>query len=163
MLGDVRSDKKEGLMNKYPKLEVTPADGESRPEEVSFEYKADFQGKGRFYTDITNQAKDINDLAELDDNWIVVGYHLSAAGCREASKDHVFVYAVDVAAAEAEGRHPLEVDSTGKLPVVSILCHNLTLKDIFDNMVDAEFTLWSQRTSSMPKRLSGYADRPTQP
>lgn len=150
-------------MDKYPKLEVTPADGESLPEEVSFEYKADFQGKGRFYTDITNQAKDINDLAELDDNWIVVGYHLSAAGCRGTSKDHVFVYAVDVAAAEAEGRHPLEVDSTGKLPVVSILCHNLTLKDIFDNMVDAEFTLWSQRTSSMPKRLSGHADRPTQP
>lgn len=148
---------------KYPKLHVTPADGDSRPEEVSFEYKADFQGKGRFYTDSTNQAKRINDLAELDDNWIVVGYHLSAAGCRGTLNDHVYLYAVDAAAAKAEGREPLQVDSTGKLPVVSILCHDLTLKDIFDNMVDAEFTLWSQRTSSMPKKLAGYADRPTQP
>ena len=69
--------------DKYPKLQVTPADGDSRPEEVSFEYKADFQGKGRFYTDSTNQAKRINDLAELDDNWIVVGYHL----CSRLSRD----------------------------------------------------------------------------
>ena len=149
--------------DKYPKLQVTPVDGDARPEEVSFEYKADFQGKGRFYTDSTNQAKRINDLAELDDNWIVVGYHLSATGCRGTLSDHVYLYAVDVAAAKAEGREPLEVDSTGKLPVVSILCHDLTLKDIFDNMVDAEFTLWSQRTSKMPKKLTGYADRPTQP
>lgn len=137
----------------------------AQPEEVDYAFKSDFVGRARFYCDDTRQAESLEDLAGLDDNWLIVGVNLNAAGCRnpEFGTDSVHVYAVDVAQAKREGRHPLELDATGKLPVVSILCHDLTLQDVFDNMVHAQFSLWTKATADMPKRLTGYADRPNQP
>ncbi|MGP6174270.1 recombinase family protein [Corynebacterium sp. A21] len=102
-------------------------------------------------------------LAGIDeDRWLIVSMNLNAAGCRGHSSDSVYVNAVDKYAAARDGRNPLEEDENGNVPVVSILCHDLTIQDIFDNVVDAEISFRFKGISEKNLRLSGFADRPNQ-
>lgn len=147
-------------MSKYEELhvryddpfDIAPMDTGSR---------ADYVGTGRLYKDDTGQAISIYDLAELDPNqWMVVGIDLSHAGCREYSEDVVYLWAVNKLDAEAEGRHPLKPNADGKLPVVSILCHNLTIGQVLSNFVDAEMSFRLKAVADMPFYRTGFADRP---
>lgn len=147
-------------MSKYEELhvryddpfDIAPMDTGSR---------TDYVGTGRLYKDDTGQAIRIDDLAELDSNqWMVVGIDLSHAGCREHSEDTVRVWAVNKLDAEAEGRHPLKPNADGKLPVVNILCHNLTVAQVLSNFVDAEMSFRLKAVADMSFQLIGYADRP---
>ena len=147
-------------MADYEELDVRyegPFDIE--PTDTSF--KTDYIGTGRLYKDDTGQAISIYELTELDPNqWMVVGIDLSHASCREHSKDTVRLWAVNKLDAEAEGRHPLKPNADGKLPVVNILCHNLTVAQVLSNFVDAEMSFRLKAVVETPFQLTGYADRP---
>ncbi|MBI9001358.1 hypothetical protein M0E87_12270 [Corynebacterium sp. CCM 9185] len=143
-------------------LRVSPTDS-GRVEEVDFNYKSDWVGRARFYEDSTTQSTSLSDLAGLDEEkWQIVGVDLHAAGCRTHSSDSVYLHVVDLEAARKEGRAPLEPNVDGKIPVVSVLCHDLTLQDIFNNVVDAEFSLRINVLADAELELTGYADRPNQ-
>ena len=130
-------------------------------EPTDTDFKTDYVGTGRLYKDDTGQAISIYDLSELDPNqWMVVGIDLSHAGCREHSEDTVRLWAVNKLDAEAEGRHPLKPNVDGKLPVVNIKCHNLTVDQVLSNFVDAEMSFRLKAVANMPFQLTGYADRP---
>ena len=125
------------------------------------EFKTDYIGIGRLYKDDTGEATSIYDLAELDQNqWMVVGIDISHAGCRKWSEDSVYLWAVNKLNAEAEGRHPLEPNSDGKLPVVNIKCHNLSVSQVLRNFVDSEMSFLLKAVAEIPFQLTGYADRP---
>lgn len=147
-------------MAKYEELDVrydAPVDVE--PEETNF--KSDYVGTGRLYKDDTGQAVSIYDLAELDENlWMVVGIDLSHAGCRSRSEDAVYLWAVNKLDAEANGRHPLKPNADGKIPVVNIKCHNLTVGQVLRNFVDATMSFRLKDVADSPFQLIGYADRP---
>lgn len=118
-------------------------------------------GTGRLYKDDTGQAVSIYDLAELDENlWMVVGIDLSHAGCRSRSEDAVYLWAVNKLDAEANGRHPLKPNADGKIPVVNIKCHNLTVGQVLRNFVDATMSFRLKDVADSPFQLIGYADRP---
>lgn len=91
---------------------------------------------------------------------MVVGIDLSHAGCRDFSEDTVRLWAVNKLDAETEGRHPLKPNADGKLPVVNILCHNLTVAQVLSNFVDAEMSFRLKAVAETPFQLTGYADRP---
>lgn len=142
-------------------LIVTPASGSV--DEVSFSYKSDWVGKARLYDDLTNQSVPLEDLAGLDGSkFMIVGMDLHAAGCRPHSSDSVYLHVVDLEAAKREGRSPLEPNSDGKIPVISVLCHDLTLQDIFDNVVNAQIGFRLSSIANANFELAGYADRPNQ-
>lgn len=147
-------------MAKYEELDVrydAPVDVE--PEETNF--KSDYVGTGRLYKDDTGQAVSIYDLAELDENlWMVVGIDLSHAGCRSLSEDAVYLWAVNKLDAKANGRHPLKPNADGKIPVVNIKCHNLTVGQVLRNFVDATMSFRLKAVADSPFQLIGYADRP---
>lgn len=147
-------------MADYEELDVRYEDPfDIEPRDTNF--KTDYVGTGRLYKDDTGQAIKIYDLAELDRNqWMVVGIDLSHAGCRDFSEDTVHLWAVNKLDAEAEGRHPLKPNSDGKLPVVNIKCHNLTVEQVLRNFVDAEMSFRLKAVAEMPFQLIGYADRP---
>lgn len=147
-------------MADYEELDVRYEDPfDIEPRDTNF--KTDYVGTGRLYKDDTRQAINIYDLAELDPNqWMVVGVDLSHAGCREHSEDTVHLWAVNKLDAEAEGRHPLKPNTDGKPPVVSILCHNLTVGQVLSNFVDAEMSFRLKTIADMPFHRTGFADRP---
>lgn len=84
---------------------------------------------------------------------MVTRIHLSHAGCRDFSEDSVHLWAVNKLDAEAEGRHPLKPNSDGKLPVVNIKCHNLTVEQVLRNFVDAEMSFRLRAVADMPFQL----------
>lgn len=147
-------------MAKYEELDVRyeePFDAQP----VSTEFRTDYVGAGRLYKDDTGQAISIYDLAELDQNqWQVVGIDLSHAGCREFSEDTVYLWAVNKLDAEAEGRSPFTPNADGKLPVVNIKCHNLTVGQVLSNFVDSEMSFRLKAVADTPFQITGYADRP---
>lgn len=147
-------------MAKYEELDVRYEEPfDVRPEGT--DSKTDYVGTGRLYKDDTGQAISIYDLAELDQNqWLVVGIDLSHAGCREYSEDTVYLWAVNKLDAEAEGRSPLKPNADGKLPVVSIQCHNLTVGQVLSNFVDSVMSFRLKAVADTPFQLIGYADRP---
>ncbi|MFW8574907.1 hypothetical protein [Corynebacterium pseudodiphtheriticum] len=147
-------------MTEYEELDVR-YEGPYEVASMDKGFKTDYIGNGRLYKDDTGQAISIYDLAELDqDQWIVVGIDLSHAGCRDYSKDTVYLWAVDKVDAEAAGRHPLQPDADGNLPVVKIKCHNLTVGQVLSNFVDAEMSFRHKAVAKMSFQLMGYADRP---
>ena len=147
-------------MAEYEELDVryeVPFDVE--PMETNF--KTDYVGTGRLYKDDTGQATSIYDLAGLDPNqWMVVGIDLSHAGCRDHSEDSVHLWAVNKLDAEAEDRQPLKPNADGKLPVVNIKCHDLTVGQVLSNFVDSEMSFRLKAVAEMSFQLTGYADRP---
>lgn len=87
---------------------------------------------------------------------------LHAAGCRPHSSDNIYLHVVALEAAKREGRRPLEPNSEGNIPVISVLCHDLTLQDIFDNVVNAQIGFRLSSIAESDFALSGYADHPNQ-
>ena len=85
---------------------------------------------------------------------MAVGIHLSHAGCREFSEESVDLWAVNKLDAEVEGRRPLKPKSDGKLPVLNIKCHNLTVEQVLRNFVDAEMSFRLRAVADMPFQLS---------
>lgn len=149
-------------MTNYEEVKLTPANPHLA-EEVNFKYKTTYQGKARIDVDLTGQAIHINDLAQLDrDRWFVVGISLHPQGCRTADSDTVRLYAVDREAAEKEGRNPLALNDQGELEVIDILCHDISVEDIFRNVVTTQIEFKAARFADTPLRVTAYADRPNQ-
>ena len=151
-------------MADYEELDVRYEDPFDIPFDIEprdTNFKTDYVGTGRLYKDDTGQAISIYDLAELDPNqWMVVGIDFSYAGCRDFSEDTVRLWAVNKLDADAGGRDPLKPNSDGKLPVVNIKCHNLTVEQVLRNFVDAEMSFRLKAVAETPFQLIGYADRP---
>ncbi|MEY8577197.1 hypothetical protein AALI21_02675 [Corynebacteriaceae bacterium 6-324] len=137
---------------------------DGRAEEVNFAVKTDFQGKARLYTDDTGQSTDFYDLTDLDrEEWLIVGFNLNAAGCRlPQGTDSVYVYAINRIDQEQAGRGLLEPDETGDIPVVSFLCHDLSIQDIFENVVQAQISFKLKSIVDKNLHQIGLADRPNQ-
>lgn len=89
-----------------------------------------------------------------------MGIDLSHAGCRKWSEDSVYLWAANKLNAEAEGRHPLQPNSDGKLPVVRIKCRNLSVSQVLSNFVDSEMSFRLKSVAATPFQLTGYTDRP---
>ena len=141
-------------MADYEELDVRYEDPfEVEPTDTNF--RTDYVGTGCLYKDDTGQAISIYDLAELDPNqWMAARIHLSHAGCRDFSEDSVHLWAVNKLDAEVEGRYPLKPNSDGKLPVVNIKCHNLTIEQVLRKFVDAEMSFRLRAVADMPFQLS---------
>ena len=141
---------------------ITPIDGPA-PAIIPTPH-VDYHGNANLYLHTTPQATTLYELTGIDEQrWHIVGMNLHTGGNHAAHRrDSVYVYAVDKLAQAKEGRPVLGTDPGGDLPVVSFLCPDLTLQDIFDNAADVEISFRLASVANTPLWETGLAEDPPQ-